>query len=304
MHQSVELSMLFRGPARRRGSEDRPPKQCLNSRTHDQPKDDIVDRGEFVLALSASRERPEKMPAWGMISRRSRAAPAPAGALFAARDKLPFDLDEVLKRIEVAIRPFPKAALFELAEEGHASVFEQLVACIISTRTRDETTIAVARRLFKAAPTPEAVSRLGPAGLDALIDACTFHEPKAHQIHAIACRAVELGGSLPCDPALLEGFHGVGPKCASLVLGIACGEPRISVDVHVHRITNRWGYVQTRTPEKTMKALEGQVPRERWIDVNRLLVPFGKHICTGERPRCSTCPALSFCRQVGVDDHR
>ncbi len=86
--------------------------------------------------------------------------------------------------------------------------------------------------------------------------------------------------------------------------GIACGEPRISVDVHVHRITNRWGYVRTKSPEQTMKALEEQVPRERWIDVNRLLVPFGKHICTGERPRCSTCPALAFCRQVGVGEHR
>ncbi len=239
-----------------------------------------------------------------MISRQSKAAPAPAAPPLEPPEKLPFDLDEVLKRVEGAIRPFPKAALFELAAEGHASVFEQLAACIISTRTRDETTIAVARRLFAAAPTPEAVSRLGPARLDELIEACTFHEPKAHQIHAIALRAVELGGALPCDPALIESFHGVGPKCASLVLGIACGEPRISVDVHVHRITNRWGYVHTKSPEKTMKALEEQVPREHWIDVNRLLVPFGKHICTGERPRCSTCPALAFCRQVGVDEHR
>lgn len=239
-----------------------------------------------------------------MLSHRHKAAPALAAADPESREKLPFDLEEVLKRIDVAIRPFPKAALFELAEEGHASVFEQLVACIISTRTRDETTIAVARRLFEAAPTPEAVSRLGPARLDALIDACTFHEPKAHQIHAIACRTVELGGALPCDPVLLEGFHGVGPKCASLVLGIACGEPRISVDIHVHRITNRWGHVQTKSPEKTMKVLLAQVPRERWIDVNRLLVPFGKHICTGERPRCSTCPVLAFCRQVGVVEHR
>ncbi len=84
----------------------------------------------------------------------------------------------MLKRVDVAIRPFPRAALFELAAEGHASVFEQLAACIISTRTRDETTIAVARRLFAAAPTPEAVSRLGPARLDELIEACTFTSPR------------------------------------------------------------------------------------------------------------------------------
>jgi endonuclease-3 len=178
------------------------------------------------------------------------------------------------------------------------------VACILSTRTRDETTVVVARRLFAAAPTPEAMSRLGPARIDELIAPCTFHEPKALQIHAIAVRAVELGGALPCDPAMIQGFHGVGPKCAALVLGIACGEPRIAVDIHVHRVTNRWGYVRTRTPEQTMKALEEKLPRERWIEINRLLVPFGKHVCTGERPRCSTCPVLPFCRQVGVGEHR
>lgn len=244
------------------------------------------------------------MPSWGVVSRRTKAAPAPAAADLEAPEKVPFDLNEALERIAVAIRPFPRAALFELADEGHASVFEQLVACILSTRTRDETTVVVARRLFEAAPTPEAMSRLGPARLDELIAPCTFHEPKAHQIHAIALRAVELGGALPCDPAVIEGFHGVGPKCANLVLGIACGEPRISVDVHVHRVTNRWGYVRTRTPEQTITALAEKVPRERWIDINRLLVPFGKHICTGEQPRCSTCPVLAFCRQVGVGEHR
>lgn len=244
------------------------------------------------------------MSSWRMSSRRTKVAPGPLPAERENDEKSPFDLREVLERIGVAIRPFPRAALFELAEEGHGSVFEQLVACILSTRTRDETTVVVARRLFTAAPTPEAVSRLGPARLDEIIAPCTFHEPKAHQIHAIALRTVELGGVLPCDPDLIEGFHGVGPKCANLVLGIACGEPRISVDVHVHRVTNRWGYVQTKSPEQTTAALAEKVPRERWIDINRLLVPFGKHICTGERPRCSTCPVLAFCRQVGVGEHR
>jgi endonuclease-3 len=239
-----------------------------------------------------------------VISPRSGPAPSPAAADLEIQGKLPFDVNEVLERVRVAIRPFPQAALFELASVGHASVFEQIVACILSTRTRDETTVVVARRLFAAAPTPEAMSRLGPARIDELIAPCTFHEPKALQIHAIAARAGELGGALPCDPAMIQGFHGVGPKCAGLVLGIACGEPRIAVDIHVHRVTNRWGYVRTRTPEQTMKALEEKLPRERWIEINRLLVPFGKHVCTRERPRCSTCPVLAFCRQVGVDEHR
>jgi endonuclease-3 len=102
----------------------------------------------------------------------------------------------------------------------------------------------------------------------------------------------------------LTAFAGVGPKCANLALGIACGEARISVDVHVHRVTNRWGIVATRTPEETMAALRAVLPDRYYVEINRRLVPFGKHVCTGVRPRCSTCPVLEFCRQVGVTDHR
>jgi endonuclease-3 len=85
---------------------------------------------------------------------------------------------------------------------------------------------------------------------------------------------------------------------------VATGQAAISVDVHVHRVVNRWGYVQASQPERTLKALEKQVPQARWVDINRLLMPFGKHICTGILPRCSTCPVLDFCEQVGVEKHR
>src|SRR5579885_3486085 len=218
--------------------------------------------------------------------------------------KVPFDVTLALERIEDAIREYPKAALFELAEEGYRSLFEQLVACIVSIRTRDEQTIRIARRLFARARTPRAIAALSPAEIERLIHPTTFHYPKARQIHAIAERAVKIGGNLPCDAELLRSFAGVGPKCANLALGIACGEPRIAVDVHVHRVTNRWGYVHERTPEATMAALEAKLPREHWITINRLLVPFGKHVCTGARPLCSTCPVLAMCQQVGVTSHR
>ena len=141
--------------------------------------------------------------------------------------------------------------------------------------------------------------------IDALIGACTFHETKARHIHAIARRCVdEHGGALPCDEAVLLSFAGVGPKCANLVMGIACGEPRIGVDVHVHRVANRWGYVSAATPEKTMAALIQTLPKKHWVPINELLVPFGKHVCTGRLPKCSTCPVLGPCRQAGVVDHR
>jgi endonuclease-3 len=219
--------------------------------------------------------------------------------------KKPLDIDVVMGRIEEAVRPFPKAALFELAEEGFNSPFEQLIACIISIRTLDETTLVTSRRLFAHARTAADMSRLTPQAIDDLIHDSSFHERKAPQILAIARQVVaHYGGDLPCDRDLLLSFAGVGPKCANLTLGIACEALLISVDVHVHRVTNRWGYVQTSSPENTMVALEARLPGRYWLDINRLLVPFGKHICTGRLPRCSTCPVLEMCQQVGVKTHR
>jgi endonuclease-3 len=220
-------------------------------------------------------------------------------------EKLTFDIDTVVERVRIAVQAFPKAALFELAEDGFNSPFEVLVACIISIRTLDEVTLTVARRLFACARTPEAISQISVAELDRLIGPTAFHESKAPQIAAIARRVItEFGGVVPCDDAVLRSFGGVGPKCASLVLSIACGLPRVSVDVHVHRVTNRWGYVATKTPEQTMTALEEKLPKRYWVEINKLLIPFGKHICTGRLPFCSTCPVLLFCRQVGVTAHR
>ncbi|HEU0291368.1 MAG TPA: endonuclease III [Anaerolineales bacterium] len=219
--------------------------------------------------------------------------------------KQPFDIDRALKVISKAVAPWPKAAMFELAEDGFNSPFEQLVACMISIRTYDEVSLPTARKLFTRARTPAEMVKLKPAEIDELIHACTFHERKAAQIHAVARRVLdEFDGNLPCDSEALLSFSGVGPKCANLVLGIACGQPFISVDIHVHRVTNRWGYIQASTPEKTMVALGAKLPRKHWIDINRLLVPFGKHICTGQLPKCSTCPVLDMCQQVGVKAHR
>jgi endonuclease III len=219
--------------------------------------------------------------------------------------KKPFDINRATKLIGKAIASYKKAALFELAEDGFNSTFEQLIACMISIRTYDEVTIPMARRLFERARTPKEVSQLSAEEIDTLIHQSTFHERKAAQILAMAQRVLdEHDGDLPCDPAVLMSFSGVGPKCAHLVMGIACGEPFISVDIHVHRVTNRWGYVAASTPEKTMLALEAKLPKRYWIEINRLLVPFGKHICTGNLPHCSTCPVLDMCQQVGVKAHR
>jgi endonuclease-3 len=223
----------------------------------------------------------------------------------ASKAKRPFDIDEIFRRLRQATKPFAKAAMFELAERGFDTVFQQLVGCVISIRTRDEVSLPTSIRLLEAAPTPADVAALSAGAIDKLISACTFHEPKARTIRAIAQRTVdEFDGDLPADAEVLMSFAGVGPKCAHLALGVARGMEHISVDIHVHRVVNRWGYVRTTTPPKTMAALEGVLPRKYWIEINRLLVPFGKHICTGQLPKCSTCPLLEFCRQVGVTKHR
>jgi endonuclease-3 len=219
--------------------------------------------------------------------------------------KVPFDAHEAVRRLRVAVRGLADAAMFELRDRGWGSVYHQLVACILSIRTRDEVMLPTALALFEAAPTAASLAALEVAEVDRLIAQVTFHERKAEQIHTIARRAAtEFDGDLPCDFDLLTSFSGVGPKCAGLALGISCGAAHIGVDVHVWRVTNRWGIIAARTPEQAIPQLEAALPREYWVEINRLLVPFGKHVCTGKRPKCSTCPLLEMCRQVGVDDHR
>jgi endonuclease III len=219
--------------------------------------------------------------------------------------KRPFQIHAVIRRIRREVKQFADAAMFDLAAQGFTSPFHQLVACIISVRTLDEVSLPAALRLFKLAPTAKDVSRLSVNKITQLIRPATFYQTKAHNIRALAKRASEeFGGELPCDFEVLTSFRGVGPKCANLTLGIACGATEISVDVHVHRVTNRWGLVRASTPEATRLVLEERLPKKYWVEINRLLVPFGKHICTGRLPKCSVCPVLQYCRQVGVAEHR
>jgi endonuclease-3 len=219
--------------------------------------------------------------------------------------KQPFDIDVVMERLREAVRPFPKAMLFQLYDDGHTSAFEVLVACLISVRTRDETSLAMARRLFSVARTPARLAEMDINDIDALIDKCAFHLIKSEQINTMARLIVEENdGELPCSFELMTSYPGIGPKCANLALGIACGEPRIGVDIHVHRIANRWGYISGRTPEASMAELQRVLPENYHVEINALLVPFGKNICTPVGPKCSTCPLLDMCQQCGVTSHR
>ncbi|HEU5118201.1 MAG TPA: endonuclease III, partial [Isosphaeraceae bacterium] len=192
-------------------------------------------------------------------------------------EKEPFDINEVFRRLRRAVKGLPKAAMFDLRDRGFGSPFEQLVGALISARTRDETTLPVCLRLFERARTPDQVSDMSQEELEGLLKGVAFSEPKARDIREIARRIVEeFGGKVPETLDGLMAFRGVGPKVAALTLGVAFNRPEISVDVHVHRVVNRWGYVQTRTPEQTMKALAEKLPQRYWVEINERLVPFGK----------------------------
>ncbi len=213
-----------------------------------------------------------------------------------------YPLKKMLSLIEEAIKPYPKAAMFELRDSGYITLFEQLVSCVISIRTMDETTIPVSTRLFDQARTPQETLKLSHSELADLLYGSTFPGQKADTILAIAAAAAE--GNLQATFESLTSIKGVGPKCANLALGVASGAAAISVDIHVHRVVNRWGLVQASIPEKTLAALEKIVDKSQWTDINRLLMPFGKHICTGTAPWCSKCPVYEWCERVGVSRHR
>jgi endonuclease-3 len=217
--------------------------------------------------------------------------------------KQPFDFSIAMRKLRTAVRPYPKAAMFELAGEGFTSTFEQLIACIISIRTFEEMTLVTSRRLFASARTPAQIAAMSMNEIDNLIHPCTFHRAKAIQIHAIAKRALhDYDGKLPTDAEALLSFAGVGPKCANLAIGVSTGEAiGIPVDIHVHRVANRWGVISASTPEKSMEQLQRILPRRYWLEINKVLVPFGKNICRSPKPRCPHCPLVNMCKQVGVD---
>ena len=180
-----------------------------------------------------------------------------------------------------------------------------LVSCLISLRTKDEVTAKATERLFALATTPEKMILLSPKRIEKAIYPAGFYRTKARTIIGVSSTLLERhGGKVPDTMEELLALKGVGRKTANLVLGLGFGKPAICVDTHVHRISNRLGYVKTKTPEKTEFALREKLPRRHWIEVNDLLVNFCQHICVPVSPRCSICPVSRLCERVGVTVHR
>jgi len=193
------------------------------------------------------------------------------------------------------------APIVALAAQQNQDPFLTLIGCILSLRTKDETTAVACERLFAKARAPEAMLAIAPKTLERLIYPVGFYRTKARVIRGICHDLIDkFGGCVPDDIDDLLTLNGVGRKTANLVVTQAFRKPGICVDTHVHRIANRWGLVASKTPNKTEVALREVLPRRHWIDYNTILVAFGQTLCQPVSPWCSRCPIETECPKIGV----
>ncbi len=186
----------------------------------------------------------------------------------------------------------------EIAIQYNNDPFKILISTLISLRTKDAVTFAASKRLFDTADTIEAVYALPLEKIEQLIFPCGFFRNKAKQIHGICDILIQQYQShVPQDLDALLALPGVGLKTANLTLALAFDIPAICVDIHVHRILNRMGYIKTDTPDESEVALRKIVPLEHWIKINRLFVLMGQNICTPRAPRCTECLLKDHCQR-------
>ena len=214
-------------------------------------------------------------------------------------------MSRVIARLRAKAREWNPTALAEVADRAERDPFRILVACLLSLRTKDETTGPAAERLFALAGSPEGMLRLTPRRIERAIFPVGFYRTKARVIQGVSRDLLaRFGGQVPDDLDALLTFKGVGRKTANLVVTVGFGRPGICVDTHVHRISNRLGFVKTKTPDQTELALRAKLPRRHWIEANDLLVTVGQNVFQPISPRCSTCPIHALCRRVGVTRSR
>ncbi|MDD4352417.1 MAG: endonuclease III [Candidatus Gracilibacteria bacterium] len=217
------------------------------------------------------------------------------------------DINKVLCKLEEYLKDKHPPVIDLLASKG-ADPFKILVATLLSARTKDQVTTAVVRRLFAKIKNPKELAKLPVKQIEKLIYPVGFYRTKARHLRELAimlCR-----GARFCAPTVPDTLNdlvklpGVGRKTANLVLGLAFGKPAICVDTHVHRITNRLGYVRTKSPAETEQILKSKLPKRWWIRINFLLVSHGQMTCTPISPKCSTCPIAQECPKINVISQR
>jgi endonuclease III len=206
-----------------------------------------------------------------------------------------------IKILRREIRQWQEPVVGVVARESARDPFRILISCLLSLRTKDKTTSEASARLFALAHSPAALLKLSQRSIERAIYPVGFYRTKAKAIHAICRRLLEVyEGKVPQSIDELMTLAGVGRKTANLVVTVGYQKPGICVDIHVHRISNRWGYVKTKTPEETEQALRARLPKRYWITFNDLLVPYGQNLCQPVSPFCSRCKLIDMCDRVGV----
>ena len=206
------------------------------------------------------------------------------------------DIDKIVKLLKDAKQPQSE---FVKLMDSFKNPYLVLIACILSLRTNDKTTFPATLRMLELAKTPKEMKNVSVEDLSKAIYPVGFYENKAKQIIELSkIIDEELNGQVPDEIEDLIKFKGVGRKTANLVLSLGFNKPAICVDVHVHRIFNRLGYIKTKTPEETEFALREKLPQKYWIDINTLLVTHGQNVCKPIKPKCSECPIARYCAKI------
>lgn len=213
-------------------------------------------------------------------------------------------MERVIQVLERQTKHF-KVPVVTLVARTKQNPYKVMVSCILSLRTNDHTTVAATERLFRIAQTPEEMLRVPVKRLESIIFPVGFYRVKARVLHGVSREIIRrFEGQVPDELDDLLTLKGVGRKTANLVLTLGYRKPGICVDTHVHRISNRLGFVKTKTPEQTEFALRRRLPRRHWIQYNDLLVAYGQEVCRPVSPRCSSCQVRKFCGRIGVTVHR
>lgn len=201
------------------------------------------------------------------------------------------------------IRKFSVPIVTEVASDRDP--YKVLISCVLSLRTKDETTKRASLRLFEKADTPKKMITLEELEIQKLIYPVGFYKTKAKRIIEMSKKLLDdYNGKVPDEIDELLKLKGVGRKTANIVVTLGYSKPGVCVDTHVHRISNRWGYVKTKNPFQTEFALREKLPQKHWIEYNDILVTYGQNVCAPISPKCSICPIEEYCPKIGVSKHR
>ena len=215
----------------------------------------------------------------------------------------PKNIDKILKILSKRYPSSEKTTLNRMRKKPNA--FKILISCLLSLRARDENTEQVSAQLFKIADTPSKISDIPLKKLEKIIYSSGHYKKKARTLKHVSKEIIKkFNSKVPEKKEELLSIKGIGPKTANIVLAFAFNQQVIPVDVHVHVVANRVGWVKTKNAEKTEKELEKVIPKKYWAELNAVLVQFGKEICITISPKCSSCPIKSLCPRINVSRSR